>query len=139
MEARSALAAISGPRMLGLAFVYFGPGRLPYVRRLDTAVCEELRHVQYAGGLLNARTATFAIVGTYLWARHSVRTRERPMHVIHTLLVAAAGLHLARLASDVIAAPILVNAGITSARPPLWSLPSLSLSPRTAANRPRPE
>ena len=57
-------------------------------------------------------------------------------HVILACLIAAAGLVYAGLASGVIAVLValsLVNIGISSAKPPLWSMPTLFLSGPAAA------
>jgi MFS transporter, ACS family, tartrate transporter len=71
-----------------------------------------------------------------LWARHSDRTGERTWHVVLACLVAAAGLAFAGYATTVatvLAALTLVNIGISSAKPPLWSMPTLFLSGSAAA------
>jgi ACS family tartrate transporter-like MFS transporter len=71
-----------------------------------------------------------------LWARHSDRTGERTWHVVWACLIAAVGLAYAGLASGVVAVLValtLVNIGISSAKPPLWSMPTLFLSGPAAA------
>ena len=71
-----------------------------------------------------------------LWALHSDRTGERTWHVILACLAAALGLALAGTAGSVIsvvAALTLVNIGISAAKPPLWSMPTMFLSGTAAA------
>ena len=72
-----------------------------------------------------------------LWARHSDRTGERTWHVVVACLAAAVGLALAGFAGSgvvaVVAALTLVNIGISSAKPPLWSMPTMFLSGSAAA------
>jgi len=71
-----------------------------------------------------------------LWARHSDRTGERTWHVVLACLLAAVGLAYAGLATGVVAVLValtLVNIGISSAKPPLWSMPTLFLSGPAAA------
>jgi ACS family tartrate transporter-like MFS transporter len=87
-------------------------------------------------GFLNAIPPTVAVVAMYLWSWHSDRRNERTWHVVTACLVAAAGLALAGLSNTVvavIAALTLVNVGISSAKPPLWSMPTLFLSGPAAA------
>ena len=67
---------------------------------------------------------------------HSDRTGERTWHVVVACLVAAAGLMLAGGAAStlaVVAALSLVNVGISSAKPPLWAMPTMFLSGSAAA------
>jgi ACS family tartrate transporter-like MFS transporter len=71
-----------------------------------------------------------------LWARHSDKTNERTWHVVAACVAAAAGLALAGSAGSwvsVIAALTLVNIGISSAKPPLWAMPTMFLSGSAAA------
>ena len=72
----------------------------------------------------------------YLWSWHSDRTNERTWHVVIPCLAAAVGLALAGLAGSVVsvvAALSLVNIGISSAKPPLWAMPTMFLSGPAAA------
>ena len=71
-----------------------------------------------------------------LWARHSDRTGERKWHVVAACLLACLGLVLAGFAGTVVAvlaALTLVNIGISSSKPPLWSMPTMFLSGSAAA------
>jgi ACS family tartrate transporter-like MFS transporter len=71
-----------------------------------------------------------------LWARHSDRTGERSWHVIAACLVAAAGLVMAGCSTGlaaVVTALSFVNIGISAAKPPLWSIPTLYLGGSAAA------
>jgi ACS family tartrate transporter-like MFS transporter len=71
-----------------------------------------------------------------LWARHSDKTNERTWHVVTACIAAAAGLALAGSAGSwvsVVAALTLVNIGISSAKPPLWAMPTMFLSGSAAA------
>ena len=72
----------------------------------------------------------------YAWSWHSDRHNERTWHVAIMATVAATGLVLAGMASSavaVVAALTLVNIGISAAKPPLWSMPTLFLSGTAAA------
>jgi sugar phosphate permease len=73
-------------------------------------------------GLLNAVPPTIAVVAMYLWSWYSDRTNERTWHVVIACLAAAAGVALAGLSSgvaSVVAALVLVNVGISAAKPPV--------------------
>jgi ACS family tartrate transporter-like MFS transporter len=136
-ETRSVGRAIADPRVLGLALVYFGTSAGLYTLGVwAPQIIKSFGMSNLQVGFLNAVPPTLAVIGMYLWAWHSDHTNERPAHVIIACLVAATGLFLAALASGVVAivaALVLVNVGITSAKPPLWSLPTLFLSGPAAA------
>ena len=71
-----------------------------------------------------------------LWSRHSDRTGERTWHVVLACVAASIGLVVAAGANSVvglIAALTLVNIGISCAKPPLWSMPTMFLSGAAAA------
>jgi ACS family tartrate transporter-like MFS transporter len=87
-------------------------------------------------GFLNAIPPTVAVVAMYLWSWDSDRRNERTWHVVIACLAAALGLVLAGLSSSAVAvvtALTLVNVGISAAKPPLWSMPTLFLSGPAAA------
>jgi MFS transporter, ACS family, tartrate transporter len=78
-----------------------------------------------------------AVIAMYLWSWHSDRQNERTWHVIIACLAAAVGLALAGISSTaaaVITSLVLVNVGISAAKPPLWSMPTLFLSGPAAAS-----
>ena len=70
-----------------------------------------------------------------LWSRHSDRTNERTWHVALACLTAAVGLAIAAGTHNVIGLLQLtiVNVGISCAKPPLWSMPTMFLSGSAAA------
>jgi ACS family tartrate transporter-like MFS transporter len=87
-------------------------------------------------GFLNALPGVAAVVAMVLWARHSDRSGERSWHVVGACMLAALGLVLAGFSGTVLAvllALTLVNIGISSAKPPLWSMPTMFLSGSAAA------
>jgi ACS family tartrate transporter-like MFS transporter len=130
-------SGLSDMRVLALSLIYFGTSAGLYtlgiwapqiIRQFDLSTMQV--------GLLNALPPTVAIVAMIIWARHSDRTAERTWHVVIACLVAAVGLALAGLAGSVVtvvAALTLVNIGISSAKPPLWSMPTMFLSGSAAA------
>jgi len=128
---------LTDPRVLALALVYFGTSAGLYTLGVwapQIIKGFDLSNMQV--GLLNAIPPTVAVIAMYLWAWHSDRTNERTWHVVIACVAAAVGLGLAGVAGSVaavVAALVLVNVGISSAKPPLWSMPTLFLSGPAAA------
>ncbi|WP_315747709.1 MULTISPECIES: MFS transporter [unclassified Bradyrhizobium] len=124
-------------RVLALSLVYFGTSAGLYTLGVwAPQIIKQFGLSSFAVGFLNAVPATVAVVVMILWARHSDRTGERTWHVVLACLLSAAGLALAGLATGVIAvlaALTLVNVGISSSKPPLWSMPTMFLSGSAAA------
>ena len=136
-ETRSVWRALADPRVLGLALVYFGTSAGLYTLGVwAPQIIKSFGLPTSEVGLLNALPPTVAVVCMVLWSRHSDRTNERPWHVIIACLAAAVGLILAGLSPNVVAvvaALVLVNVGIVSAKPPLWAMPTMFLSGPAAA------
>jgi ACS family tartrate transporter-like MFS transporter len=78
-----------------------------------------------------------SVVAMVLWARHSDRSGERSWHVVGACLLASAGLIMAGASATrlvpVMVALTIVNIGISCAKPPLWSMPTVFLSGSAAA------
>jgi ACS family tartrate transporter-like MFS transporter len=128
---------LADPRVLALSLIYFGTSAGLYTLGVwAPQIIKQFGLSTLQVGFLNALPATAAVVAMVLWARHSDRTGERTWHVVLACLVAAAGLAYAGLATGVVAVLValtLVNIGISSAKPPLWSMPTLFLSGPAAA------
>lgn len=124
-------------RVLALALVYFGTSAGLYTLGIwAPQIIKGFGLGNFQVGLLNAIPPTVAVVAMYLWAWHSDRTAERTWHVVIACIAAAVGLVVAGGAGSVIgvvAALVLVNVGISAAKPPLWSMPTLFLSGSAAA------
>ena len=133
----SILRGLADPRVLALSLVYFGTSAGLYTLGIwAPQIIKELGLSTLTVGFLNAIPAIFAIVGMVLWARHSDRTGERTWHVVGACLLACLGLVLAGTAATVVmvlVALTLVNIGISSAKPPLWAMPTAFLSGSAAA------
>ena len=85
---------------------------------------------------MNAIPAALSVVAMILWAKHSDKTKERTWHVVSACLLACVGFILAGSVHSLplaIFALILANIGISSCKPPLWSIPSLFLNGPAAA------
>ncbi|MGX1320536.1 ACS family tartrate transporter-like MFS transporter [Bradyrhizobium sp. USDA 377] len=128
---------LADPRVLALSLIYFGTSAGLYTLGVwAPQIIKQFGLSSLQVGFLNALPATAAVVAMILWARHSDRTGERTWHVVWACLIAAAGLAYAGLAAGVVAVLValtLVNIGISSAKPPLWSMPTLFLSGPAAA------
>jgi ACS family tartrate transporter-like MFS transporter len=125
-------------RVLALALVYFGTSAGLYTLGVwAPQIIKGFGLSNMQVGFLNAVPPTVAVIAMYLWSWHSDRTNERTWHVVIACLVAAIGLALAGLSStvvSVVAALVLVNVGISAAKPPLWSMPTLFLAGPAAAS-----
>jgi MFS transporter, ACS family, tartrate transporter len=124
-------------RVIALSLVYFGTSAGLYTLGIwAPQIIKEFGLSSLQIGFLNALPGIVAVVVMVLWARHSDRTGERTWHVVGACVLAAAGLMLAGFAGTVVAvllALTLVNIGISSAKPPLWSMPTMFLSGSAAA------
>jgi ACS family tartrate transporter-like MFS transporter len=124
-------------RVIALSLVYFGTSAGLYTLGIwAPQIIKEFGLSSLQVGFLNALPGIVAIVAMVLWARHSDRSGERTWHVVGACMLAALGLVLAGFAGTVLAvllALTLVNIGISSAKPPLWSMPTMFLSGSAAA------
>jgi MFS transporter, ACS family, tartrate transporter len=124
-------------RVIALSLVYFGTSAGLYTLGIwAPQIIKEFGLSSLQVGFLNALPGVIAIVAMVLWARHSDRSGERTWHVVGACMLASLGLVLAGFAGTVLAvllALTLVNIGISSAKPPLWSMPTMFLSGSAAA------
>jgi ACS family tartrate transporter-like MFS transporter len=125
-------------RVLALALIYFGTSAGLYTLGIwAPQIIKQLGVSSMTVGFLNAIPPAVSVVAMVLWSRHSDRTGERTWHVILACLVAAIGLVIAGNSNGMfalIAALTLVNIGISCAKPPLWSMPTMFLSGAAAAS-----
>jgi MFS transporter, ACS family, tartrate transporter len=125
-------------RVLALALVYFGTSAGLYTLGIwAPQIIKSFGLSNLEVGFFNAIPPTVAVIAMYLWSWHSDRQNERTWHVVIACLVAAAGLALAGISSTAVAVVtslVLVNVGISAAKPPLWSMPTLFLSGPAAAS-----
>lgn len=130
-------AGLANPRVLALALIYFGTSAGLYTLGIwAPQIIKQLGVSSMTVGFLNAIPPIVSVVAMVLWSRHSDRTSERTWHVVLACLAAAIGLVVAAGANSVvglIAALTLVNIGISCAKPPLWSMPTMFLSGAAAA------
>ncbi|MEO6947185.1 MAG: MFS transporter [Nitrobacter sp.] len=128
---------LADSRVLALALIYFGTSAGLYTLGIwAPQIIKGFGLSTMQVGFLNAVPPTLAVIAMVLWARHSDKTNERTWHVVAACLAAAVGLALAASAGSwmsVVAALALVNIGISSAKPPLWAMPTTFLSGSAAA------
>jgi ACS family tartrate transporter-like MFS transporter len=136
-EKTGIFSALSDPRVLVLGFIYFGTSAGLYTLGLwAPTIVRQLGFTAWQTGLLVGIPGVVAVAAMILWASHSDRTSERTWHVVIPCAAACLGFVLAGRASTaflMILALVIVNAGISSAKPPLWAMPSLFLSGARAA------
>ena len=133
----SVWSGIADIRVLALALVYFGTSAGLYTLGIwAPQIIKSVGLTTMQVGFANAIPPTIAVFAMYAWSRHSDCRNERTWHVVIAALVAAVGLGLAGFSTTplaVVAALTLVNIGISAAKPPLWSMPTLFLSGPAAA------
>jgi ACS family tartrate transporter-like MFS transporter len=134
----SILRGLADPRVIALALIYFGTSAGLYTLGIwAPQIIKQTGVSTMTVGLLNAIPPTVSVIAMVLWSRHSDRTGERTWHVILACIAAATGLVIAGSADSIvglIAALTLVNVGISCAKPPLWSMPTMFLSGAAAAS-----
>lgn len=133
----SILRGLADLRVLALALIYFGTSAGLYTLGIwAPQIIKEFGLSSMQVGFFNALPGIVAVVAMVVWARHSDRSGERTWHVVGACLLASLGLMLAGFAgtvAGVLLALTLVNIGISSAKPPLWSMPTMFLSGSAAA------
>ena len=136
-HAAGALGALRDPRVLALALIYFGTSAGLYTLGLwAPLIIREYGFGMFETGLLTGIPSVLAVVAMILWARHSDRTAERTWHVVIPCVIASVGfcfISQANTALLIMLALAVVNIGISSAKAPLWAMPSTFLSGAGAA------
>jgi ACS family tartrate transporter-like MFS transporter len=131
------ISGLANPRVLALSLIYFGTSAGLYTLGIwAPQIIRQLGVSSMTTGLLNAIPPIVSVIAMIFWSRHSDRTGERTWHVVLACVAAAIGLVVAAMANSVvglIAALTLVNIGISCAKPPLWTMPTMFLSGAAAA------
>jgi len=125
----SVWATLADWRVLALALAYFGTSAGLYtIGFWAPLLVKGFGFSSFDVGLLVAIPNCIAVIGMLLWSRHSDRKRERYWHAAIACLVAALGMAIAAAAGSSIVVAIaglsLTAAGVSAAKPPLWSLPT---------------
>src|SRR3954471_446268 len=129
--------ALSDPRVLACAFVYFCLNAASYgVAFFLPTIVKGFGVSNFQTGLLSALPFVFGAVGMVLLGRNSDKTLKRREHVCFAMILAAIGVGGAGLVS----APVLVlgllclsQIGVSATPPLLWPIPSAFLTGTSAA------
>lgn len=128
---------LTDTRVLTLAVVYFGTSSGLYSLNIwSPQFIKSFGLTTFQIGFINAIPAALAIIAMIFWAKHSDKTKERTWHVVIACLLACCGFVLAGSVNSLplaIFALVLANIGISSCKPPLWSIPSSFLKGPAAA------
>ncbi len=129
--------ALSDPRVLATALIYFGATGTNYgLSFFLPQIVKDFGLSNVQTGFVTALPYAVGLVGMVLWSRHSDRTGERRGHIAISLAVAAGGI----AASTAFGSPVMRMAclsiagfGIFSCLPVIWTLPTAYLSGAAAA------
>ena len=136
-KTQSVLRGLFDPWVLALALIYFGTSAGLYAVNIwSPQIIAQYGIGPLATGIINAIPPLFAVFAMVFWARHSDRSGERYWHVVGACMVAAMGLILAAYSTSLVLVVLslaLVSAGVSSAKPPLWSIPTQFLTGAAAA------
>ena len=135
--------ALTNPRVLALAFVYFGIvyGLYAVGFFLPTIIAgfQKTFHTHYSvfqQGLIVAVPYAFGCVAMLAWARHGDRTGERVWHVAIPSIVGGVAIPIALYLQSPFTTMIAVTVctmGICAALPTFWPLPTMFLTGAAAA------
>lgn len=135
--------ALTQPRMLALAFVYFGIvyGLYAVGFFLPTIIAgfQQTFNTHYSiveQGFIVAIPYLFGAVTMYLWARHGDSTRERVWHVAIPAIIGGLAIPVALYMQSPFTTMIAVTIcamGICAALPTFWALPTMFLTGAAAA------
>lgn len=135
--------ALTQPRILALAFVYFGIvyGLYAVGFFLPTIIAgfQQTFNTNYSvieQGFIVAIPYVFGAIAMYFWARHGDRTRERVWHVAIPAIIGGIAIPIALYLQSPFTTMVAVTIcamGICSALPTFWPLPTTFLTGAAAA------
>jgi MFS transporter, ACS family, tartrate transporter len=137
-HSHSAWRALMDWKVLALSLAYFGTSAGLYtIGFWAPLIVKGFGFSVLRTSFLVAIPNLIAVVGMILWSRNSDRTGERYWHAAIACLVAAIGMAVvARAGSSAILAVTglsLTAFGVSAAKPPLWSLPTMFFAGTAAA------
>jgi ACS family tartrate transporter-like MFS transporter len=137
-HSHSVWRALMDWKVLALSLAYFGTSAGLYtIGFWAPLIVKGLGFSVLKVGFLVAIPNLIAVVGMVLWSRHSDRTGERYWHAAIACFIAAVGMAVAALAGSsailVITGLSLTAFGVSAAKPPLWSLPTMFFGGAAAA------
>jgi ACS family tartrate transporter-like MFS transporter len=137
-RSQSAWRALLDWKVLALSLAYFGTSAGLYtIGFWAPLIVKGLGFSTLKVGFLVAIPNLIAVVGMVLWSRNSDRTGERYWHAAIACVIAAVGMAMAAGAGSsavlAIAGLSLTAFGVSAAKPPLWSLPTMFFGGTAAA------
>jgi ACS family tartrate transporter-like MFS transporter len=134
----SAWRAMMDWKVLALALAYFGTSAGLYtIGFWAPLIVSGLGFSVFHVGFLVAIPNLIAVIGMVLWSRNSDRTGERYWHAAIACFIAAVGMAMAAHAGTsailAITGLSLTAFGVSAAKPPLWSLPTMFFEGTAAA------
>jgi ACS family tartrate transporter-like MFS transporter len=137
-RSQSAWRVLMDWKVLALSLAYFGTSAGLYtIGFWAPLIVSGLGFSMVHVGFLVAIPNLIAVIGMVLWSRHSDRTGERYWHAAIACLIGAIGMAVAALAGSstilVITGLSLTAFGVSAAKPPLWSLPTMFFGGTAAA------
>ena len=130
--------ALADWRVLALSLAYFGTSAGLYtIGFWAPLIIKGLGFSILNVGLLVAIPNVVAVVGMILWSRNSDRTGERYFHAAVACIIAALGMAIAAHAGSSLVLALsglsLTAFGVSAAKPPLWSIPTMFFGGTAAA------
>ena len=137
-RSQSAWCVLMDWKVLALSLAYFGTSAGLYtIGFWAPLIIKGLGFSVIHVGFLVAIPNLIAVIGMVLWSRHSDRTGERYWHAAIACLIGAIGMAVAAGAGSsailAITGLSLTAFGVSAAKPPLWSLPTMFFGGTAAA------
>ena len=137
-RSHSAWHALMDWKVLALSLAYFGTSAGLYtIGFWAPLMIKGFGFPAFKIGFLVAIPNLIAVIGMVLWSRHSDRTGERYWHAAIACLIGAIGMAVAAGAGSsailAITGLSLTAFGVSAAKPPLWSLPTMFFGGTAAA------
>jgi ACS family tartrate transporter-like MFS transporter len=137
-RSQSAWRAMMDWKVLALSLAYFGTSAGLYtIGFWAPLIVKGLGFSVFRVGFLVAIPNLIAVIGMVFWSRHSDRAGERYWHAAIACLIGAIGMAVAAGAGSSAVLAItglsLTAFGVSAAKPPLWSLPTMFFGGTAAA------
>ena len=134
----SAWRALADWKVLVLSLAYFGTSAGLYtVGFWAPLIVKEPGLSPFQVGLLVAIPNLIAVIGMVLWSRNSDRSGERYGHAAVACIIGAVGMAITARAGSSVSVAVtglsLAALGVSAAKPPLWSLPTMFFAGAGAA------
>jgi ACS family tartrate transporter-like MFS transporter len=138
LHGHSAWRALADWKVLVLSLAYFGTSAGLYtVGFWAPLIVREPGLSPFEVGLLVAIPNLIAVIGMVLWSRSSDSTGERYGHAAVACIIGAVGMAITARAGSSVSMAVtglsLAALGVSAAKPPLWSLPTMFFAGAGAA------